>query len=54
MQEDPQQKGFPKFHEPIARAMLKFLEERVQFRCTAMLRNSKLVKLDDKSLACFT
>ena len=32
---------------------LKFLKKRSHFRCTGLLRSSKLVYLDGKKLACF-
>ena len=35
------------------RTFLKFLKKRSQFRCTVLLRSSKLVHVDGKNLTCF-
>ena len=41
------------FNPQSAHCFLKFLKKRTQFRCTGLLRSSKLVILDGKNLICF-
>ena len=42
------------FNSWSAQSILEFLKICWQFRCTGLLRSSKLVHLDGKNLVCFT
>ena len=50
----PQKMNVTPFVNPwSAHCFLKFLKKRRQFRCTGLLRSSKVVHLDGKNLPCF-